>query len=351
MAKVQLTVPTNVAHVSQIITGFLTLREQGWDVEIVDRSRDAANPFYGLPIVIANVHERGILIYDVWDGYQAPDAMERCLNACDFYFKRSFSAEENALLFPGQKEKMYPLGFNYHVTHRDNPIAEPGWKAFLKPLLGRTPDHYFTPEVFEGKAARKEGRPVKILFLTRLWDDREPGFSEEELAERTYINNMRIEIIRTLRERYGVDFVGGLNDSDLSRKWAPDLIMPAQYTERRKYLKLLHESDICIGSMGLFESIGWKTGEYVAAAKAIVNEHFHYSVPGGFREGEHYLGFGTAGECLEAVRLLVEDPEKRYDMQCKNEQYYQAYLKPDKLVKNAIDLMDRKLAEEKAKNT
>lgn len=273
--------------------------------------------------------------------------MERCLKACDFYFKRSFSEEKNSRLFPEYKDKMYPLGLNYHVTCRENPINEPWWKAAAKTLLGRAPDVYFTPEVFEGCAVKKEGDPAKILFMTRLWNDQEPDFSREDNAERTYINQMRIEIIRSLREKYGEHFIGGLNDCELSRKWAPDLIMPAKYTERKRYLKLLHSCDICIGSMGLFESVGWKTGEYVAAAKAIVNERLHYTAPGSFAEGKNYLAFDTAEECLTAVQRLTEDPQMRYEMQCANAEYYQNYLRPDILVKNSMELVSKKHMEVK----
>lgn len=36
----------------------------------------------------------------------------------------------------------------------------------------------------------------------------------------------------------------------------------------------MHDTDICIGSMGLHKSIGWKTGEHIAASKAIINEKY-----------------------------------------------------------------------------
>lgn len=342
MEKVKLYIEAQVPHTSQIITGFLLLKEQGWDVELVDR-RSSGSVYCGIPLMRAEYRGRK-LIYDVGDGYNVPEDIEMGLKECDFYFKRSFSAEKNARLLPDYTDKMYPLGFNYHVTHKDNPLKEPLWKRLLKPLLGRAPDSYFTTEVFEGKAQPVTGKP-KILFLTRLWDDQEPGFSDEENAERTYINNMRIRIIRELREKYGDSFVGGLNDNELSRTWAPDLIMPAKYTERKKYVKLLHSCDICIGSMGLFESIGWKTGEYVAAAKAIVNERFHFAVTGGFAEGKHYLPFETAEECMAAVQQLVENPEKLYAMKQANEAYYRDYLRPEVLVKNSLELVDRVLAE------
>lgn len=341
MEKVKLYIESQVPHACQIITGLLRMQEQGWPVELVD-CRDNGSVYCGMPLMRAEYRGQK-LIYDVGDGYNVPEDMEIGLKDCDFYFKRSFSAEKNEKLLPDYVDKMYPLGFNYHVTHKHNPINEPLWKHLLKPLMGRAPDRYFETEVFEGKAKRIEGDP-KILFLTRLWEQEE-GLPPEVNEERTLINEMRIRMVKALRERYGDAFVGGVNDTPLSREIAPDLIMPAEYTERKKYLKLLHSCDICIGSMGLFESIGWKTGEYVAAAKAIVNERFHFTVTGDYREGEHYLPFETAEECLSAVEQLVQNPDKLYAMKKANEVYYQNYLKPEMLVKNSLALVDCVLSE------
>lgn len=332
---------SQVPHISQIITGFLMLKDLGYEVSFEYVPNDGST-LANMPAIRAEYRGQKLL-YDVGDGYNVPESIAAGAEVSDFYFKRSFSHKRNTEIVPQHLDKMYPLGFNYHVTCKGNPVGEPAWKTLLKPLLGRTPDCWFKPSVFEGKAEKKTEGPVKILFLTRLWDDHEPGFSDEENAERTYINTMRIEIIRALRETYGDAFVGGLNDNELSRAWAPDLIMPAKYTERRKYLKLLHSSDICIGSMGLFESIGWKTGEYVAAAKAIVNEEMHFTVTGDFAEGKNYLSFRTTEECLAAVRSLAEDPQRLYAMKLANEQYYQEYLRPDVLVKRTLDIVDKAL--------
>lgn len=341
MEKVKLYIETQVPHASQIITGLLHMKEQGWDVEFVDQ-RNSGSAYCGMPLMRAEYRGQRI-VYDVGDGYNVPKDMEIGLKECEFYFKRSFSDARNRELLPDYVDKMYPLGFNYHVTHKKNPINEPLWKHLLKPLLGRAPDRYFVPEIFEGKAERIDHAP-KILFLTRLWEQEE-GLPPEVNEERVLINEMRIRMVKALREKYGESFVGGVNDTPLSREIAPDLIMPAEYTERKRYVQLLHSCDICIGSMGLFESIGWKTGEYVAAAKAIVNERFHYTVTGDYREGEHYLPFETAEECLAAVDALVADPEKLYAMKKANEDYYRAYLRPDVLVKNSLALIDRTLAE------
>lgn len=348
MEKIKLIIGSQVPHISQIITGFLMLKDRGYQLEFEYIPNDGSTLAI-MPAIRAEYRGQH-LMYDVGDGYNVPESIVAGAEISDFYFKRSFSAERNREIVPQYLDKMYPLGFNYHVTCKGNPVGEPLWKTLAKPFFGKTPDCWFKPHVFEGKARENTGAPAKILFLTRLWDDHEPTFSAEQNAERTYINTMRIEIIRALRKTYGDAFVGGLNDNELSRAWAPDLIMPAKYTERRRYLKLLHSSDICIGSMGLFESIGWKTGEYVAAAKAIVNEEMHFTVTGDFEEGKNYLSFRTAEECLEAVRSLTEDPLRLYEMKLANERYYQQYLRPDVLVKRTLDIVDRVLENKKIKN-
>jgi len=337
MKQVKLIIPSTVYHISQIITGFLMLREQGWDVEVIDQSKDSSNPFFDLPVALAEYRGKK-LVYDLWDGYQNPEGMKKGLSVSDLYFKRSFDEKRNVALFPAEAGKIRPLGFNYHVTCRDNPINEPILHDVAKRLLGRAPERYFTPEVFEEEPKKSTG-PARILFLTQLWDTDDPNLSAEDNRERQRINESRIQIIRALRQRFGENFVGGLNDtnSHLSQVLAPDLIVDRRLTERRRYLQTVHSCDICIGTMGLYESIGWKTGEYVAAGKAIVNERFHFDPGGGFREGTNYLSFDTPEQCIQAVEALATDPEKRFSMQLANSRYYGRYLRPDQLVLRTLE--------------
>lgn len=338
MEKIKVTVPSTIYHCSQIITGFLILRDQGWEVELEDKSKDCTNPFFDLPIVMAEYRGKK-LVYDLWDGYQNPDGMKTALEAADIYFKRSFSREKNLALFPEYAEKMHPLGFNYHLTHKHNPINEPMWKAFLKPFTGRTPERYFVPEVFEAEPKRPSGTP-KVLFLAQLWEEDEPGLSQEIIAERQYINGMRMDIMKGLRQAFGDCFIGGLVSSPLSLERAPELVIPREKTERRAYLGLVHHADICIGTMGLYESIGWKTAEYIAAAKAIVNEQLRYQVTGDFEAGKNYLPFTNGSECIQAVKQLAEDSDALYAMKQANREYYLHYLKPEVLVRNSLKTAD-----------
>ena len=339
MHPIQLTIPSHIEHLSQILAGFLMLREQGASVEFRDVSREESHPLAALPVVL--MEYRGLrVVYDLWDGYQDPAGIRRGLECCDVYFKRSFSREKNLDLFPDMADKMHPLGLNHHLVYPGDPIQEPIWKALAKPLLGRTPDRYFRPRVFEGEP---ENGQTNILFQTRLWDPQDPSLTQEENRQREHLNAERMEIIRTLRSRYGERFYGGLNDTPLSRELSPELIIPARYTERRRYLRLVHQCGICIGTVGLHDSIGWKTGEYVAAARAIVHDPLRYTLPGDFAEGKNYLEFQNAQQCIDQVARLVECPQQRRAMQEANRAYYQKYLRPDRLVQNTLDLLDQRL--------
>lgn len=149
---------------------------------------------------------------------------------------------------------------------------------------------------------------------------------------------MRIDIIRALKDKYGKAFYGGLEDSDLARQLAPDLILSKKYTNKRAYLKRMRNSDICIASTGLHNSIGWKFAEYIVASKAICSERLCYEVPGGFNKNKNYIEFDSVDSCADSVDYLVHHPEKIREMQNANREYYINFLKPDILVANTLDL-------------
>lgn len=344
MESVKITLLSREPHLSQILTGFLTLARQGeLDIQIEDRSGDGSVPH---PSVMAVAEYRGRkLVYDTLDGYQHEDAIRHYLNECDFYFKRSFSQEKNQALGLAWDGKMFPLGFNYHVSCKNHPLDPPFWKQQIKKYLGREYNAFrndgFTAKFIEQKPCFS--RKPQVLFLTRLWKE-DPSLPESLKEERRYINATRIEIIRQLRSMEGqIHFVGGLPDTDLAQEMAPDLIMPASLTDRRQYIRCLHRSDICIGTMGLFESIGWKTGEYIAASKAIVNEKLRYTVPGDFAPERNYLEFGTAEACIDAVKTLISDPQMMQQMRQNNRDYYLRYLRPDVMIRNTLDIVDKQL--------
>ena len=184
MEKIRLWVESQASHMGQIITGFLMLKDQGWNVEIVDNVHDTTSFYHGMMPFIRAEYRGKQIVYDLGDGYNVPEDIQTCLDHCDFLFKRSFSAEKNQAMLRDYEDKMFPLGLYFRVTHPKSPINEPLWKALLKPLMGKASTRYFVPRVFAGKPEPEGDRPLRILFLTQLWNDHEPGFSEEENAER-----------------------------------------------------------------------------------------------------------------------------------------------------------------------
>ncbi len=327
----------HIPHISQILCGFHELAVSGkYKVVFEDRSEEAQRTYTDMSIVRV-LYKGKVIIYDLMDGYIGPSMIKDLLENCDFYFKRSFSESQNEQ-FGSLKSKMLPLGFNYHLTYRKNPLNDGAVKRFIKLLLKRESFDSFTKESFECEPKYKD-KDIKILFLTRLWDPKE-CVHENYIEERKRINAERIALIRALRDRYGDDIVAGLNDSPLSRELAPDLIVDERYTKRKNYLELMKKSDICIASTGLHGSIGWKTAEYVAASKAIVSEPFNYTVTGDFCAGENYLEFSSIDMCLSAVDALASSPDKLYEMKKKNHEYYKRYLSPRELVKRSLEAVD-----------
>ena len=271
------------------------------------------------------------IAYDMLDGYNFNDMQKttQYLQSVDYYFKRSYNKSLNKELFPLHFHKIFPLGFNYYVTYPNNPITRKSSNALINSIntvLEKILHINFflcTPKTFEIDEI-KINNPPKILFCTRLWDGN------------NNINEMRINIIKELKKRYPDIFFGGIQDSPLSRKMCPELILPKLYTIRQNYIRIMKKADICIGSTGLYKSIGWKTGEYIAASKAIVNEMFNYEVPGQFEEGKNYYSFTTVDECLNKIKNLIDNPQLIKEMKINNKIYYNKYLKPNILVLNTL---------------
>lgn len=338
MENIEVQIISDIPHVTQILCGFNALKKSK-KYQIKIRNLLSSNEYfkYAEMSVVRVIYRGKIIIYDLLDGYLGIERMTALLNDCDFYFKRSFLDEKNAEFTDDLRKKIFPLGFNYHLTYKGCPLNDSLPKLMAKTLLRKESMNSFTKNRFEGKAEFTDKKP-KILFLTRLWDPSE--CSEIHREERIKINSDRIAIIKALKERYGENAIVGINDTPFSRSIAPELIMDGSFTKRRNYLKLLHKSDICIASTGLHGSIGWKTAEYIAAAKAIVSEPFVYAVTGNFKEGKNYLSYTDPDSCLKAVDKLFNDPEFIYEIKKNNEEYYRSYLSPEMLVENTLHIVD-----------
>ena len=327
--KILIHVISSEQHVCQIIAGFENLF--GNSVIVENHLSDSYYEGHRGAFLIV-YYKNSTLVYDMSDGFHDIETIKWHLRNCDFYFKRSYSREKIQSLLPDLSYKIKPTGLWYQVSPRTYPFPITIRERLLNPI-GIKPYSWFTQEKFE-EIPRYKPNNLSILFYTRLW---EPTLNDKYLnLERNQINNMRITLIREIKRHFGNSFYGGLYDMELSRKLAPDLVLPKFRTVKNNYLKLMHNCDICIGSMGLHQSIGGKTGEYVAASKAIINEKLQYQVTGDFIDGVNYLSFNNIHECIEAVDYLYHSPQKVFDMKLANMKYYLEYLEPTILVRNTL---------------
>lgn len=339
MYTVQLNIFSKSPHTHPIIAGFFYLADNHLVNLTVNVCFDKASAYPHYHMVEAIVNGKKIA-FDMLDGYNWNLLEVRnYLSTCDLYVKRSFSSSMNSVFSEEEQKKIVPLGCSFHVMHPEMEkifgcSLQYKIRKFAGSILGRPSNIYFTPDRFETIPKYKE-KPLKIMFYTRLWDTSDcPKCSTAELE---HINTMRIDIIRNLRKLYPNQVYTGLSANKLAKELAPELILSKRKTLRANYLKAMTKADICIGSMGLHKSVGWKTGEYIAAAKAIVNETLHYEMLGDFIPGQNYLEFTSLSSCLECVEELINDPQRVYDMKLRNRDYYLNYLRPDMQVLRAIE--------------
>lgn len=340
---------SNAEHLSQLYTGFGILEKRGLiKANFLKSEKYKSN---GRQLLAVLVNDSYRVAYDTADHDRI---YEDELAECDLYFKRSYHKDTHEKL----SSKILPLGFNYMVCGaNDRSLARALWafrqsgssstyenltnlihsSSLLSHLVGarNSGRHILNVKMFEGLPIYD--RSPTVLFLARTWDPEMSGIrSREQAEERANINSMRADCIRKLRKEFGPHFVGGFAPDDFTLKNFRDCVVDMRLTEKRFYLQTVKNSGICISTMGLDRSNGWKLAEYIANAKAIVTETLHYDVPGDFAAGKNYLSFETADQCVQSAVRLYENPDECYQMMGENYAYYHCYVRPDILVWNTL---------------
>ena len=153
-----------------------------------------------------------------------------------------------------------------------------------------------------------------------------------------YVTSQRIDLVNGLKKELGDKFIGGLEDNEIARKLCPELISKNKYTDKFQFMNMTKSNNICIASVGLHDSIGWKFGEYVAAGKAIVTDPLKYVLPGDFKEDKNYKCYSNIDECINKVKILLSDIDEVHRMEENNIKYYKKYVRPDNLVLNTLNV-------------
>jgi len=288
------------------------------------------------------VDESRLIYFDVRDG---DDLDSQALEVVDSYFKRSFRP---SAVPAGAQAKVFPLGLNFEVYPDRRDRYELARVVGRPREIARLPRHYsrmlatylglrFRPTVSRIRSSPSPDQAPGVLFLASAWDPDAPGLTERSRTHRASINETRANTMRLLRAELGSRFVGGMIRGAHAVAAYPDVVCDdASLTAKKQYLDLVHRTPICIASMGLHDSNGWKLGEYVASSRAIVSERLGHQVPHGFSEGRNYLAFSDPDGCLEHCVALLEDDAQRQAMMEENSEYYRAHLAPDRLVLSSL---------------
>jgi hypothetical protein len=341
-------------HLQQLYTGFMLLHRAGL-ISLRQRPRRT-------PVRYDNdaqhLDDAGHAHLDVViDGavrvhFDTHDSLELAtpeLDECDVYFKRSFSRPLVDRLPDEQRTKVFPLGLNYRVLPDDFDLfAMRRELRIRKGLGGKLTACRRTLDVanflgYEPRLSAMEGRPEpeaepRVLFLVAAYDPYDGSCeSADKIEDRVRVNETRAQCVRLLREAIGERFTGGFAPSPFTRKHYGDLTAPEGTTVQARYVDTLRSHPICVASTGLHGSTGWKLAEYVAFAKAPVSEKLLYEPTGDLAAGRNYLEFVTPEDCVAAALLLVEDADLRRRLMQNNARYYARYLRPDALVRNALD--------------
>lgn len=333
--KTEINIHSNSLHTCGVITGFYMLDKKGMLNLTINDKRQSEKMVDAVIDVAINGKK---IVFDLADGYCYDNIkqIEEYFSDADVIFKRSFSENKNKQFDDEIAKKIKPYGFNYFVTYKNNPITKRNFSVnnMLKTL--KLTNSYVKD--FEAPVLKNNNNP-KILFLTRLWNPNGEDIkgNNELKEERMYINEVRSETVKLLKNEFGKSFFGGIYADDFSMKYCPELLVDKSVSLKRIYLNRMKNSDICVNTMGLHGSIGWKTAEYIASARAVVSEKFMYETTGDFEENKNYLSFSTPQQCVEKVDFLMKNSDVRMEMSRQNKKYYEEYLRPDSQVKRALD--------------
>lgn len=277
-----------------------------------------------------------------FDLHDSSNLKQDIIQNADVYFKRGFLAKGYS------QTNVYPLGLNFEVyCERANlneslRLIRVRWPScntarqklsLFSDLLGITflpRANYFTPQScdFPDK---------KVLFLTRTWDPNEPLLLEHEKLDRIRINQSRADLIQHLRSMLGDRFIGGFSNSQHAQQnFSQQIYENTELTKKKNYLKLVSNIPVCISSVGLHGSLGWKFGEYVALGRAIVSENTDLAVPYDFTIGKNYLSYGSNEECIEKIEKLLQNENNISALMHENFKYSENYLIPHKWLLSAF---------------
>jgi hypothetical protein len=260
----------------------------------------------------------------------------------DFYFKRSFKCNANL-------PNVFPLNFNVPLSYNSISFLSKLKFSFLLDSRNRTEvvralDKFSiitnsSHSIIDvANYSKNEDFGGNIIFYTRLWNpDNHPD--EEEKERRRDQNDFRINACRLLKKEYKNAFVG-LYADDLSKNIAPDLLLEASSSNKKKYFQLLKRCNIGVADDGLKDTPGWKIGEYLLSGKALVTTPLNI-VLDDFREHINYESVSSRSSYLELpdkIEYLLKD-KKYLEIGENNLKWSDEYIHPKNYINRILQLL------------
>jgi hypothetical protein len=337
---VKVFVESNSAHTTQFYSGLYMLQDQGF----VKLSL-ASGRYNQSASIRLEVNNKKIYI-DLEDHFFIN---KKVYADQQLYFKRMLLKGDAKQLL-----KLHPYGLNYAVYYKYDEtfrrsFFSKDWRnianafarsnTIISSLFNINLAHH-TARVQHFEQPHVECSHPKVIFSAKLWLPEKPKTIEKQ-RQRRFINDQRIQIVKEGRKRLGKNFTGGIAISEYARKIAPEeLVRNNLYSHKSSYLETLRSACIAIATTGLEDSIGFKFAEYVCMSKAIVSSPIdQYLLPGDFANNHNYIAFDNSAEdCINKCEQLMQDKALLLHLMQNNHQYYQQYLRPDKLAWNILKL-------------
>lgn len=289
------------------------------------------------------------------------------LREVDVYFKRSYHEPYISQLSENLRKKVLPMGMHYGCRSRSEPVLGRFKQVVAHHLIGHSSAQsrlrmllHLVGEPAKvlltkyGLAKSGLGWPLlmedfevspdvpaepHVFYRTRVYSPRSRAHGERDafrLGRLEAINEMRVNIVKALRQHFGNRFVGGLRRSPFVEATYPDCVYPYELG-LRGHVELGKKCLVNVTTDGLHDSLSWKFPEYMAASRCIVSEPVKHKVPETPEEGKHYLPFRTPQECVRACQELLDNAELANRMREDNFLYYQNHVRPDRLMFRSLE--------------
>jgi hypothetical protein len=360
MPTVVLKVWSNTHHLQQAYSGFsmlrfekiisLTQKFQSPSKELINAFSEQHLKQHYQSCFIAEIDNKTTVAFDMHDSYEINPYL---IEHCDFYVKRSY--EPSYIEFLKLTGKCIPYGPFYEVySNQFDPfLLQRGfninleWKRRIRSMMRAFPllDKITTMPRETKLSVITPKKSDKIIFSVNMHDPYDnPSRSQENIDRRIELIEQRADIVRALRKEFPKQFIGGVKDNAVAKKFAPDCILQdPDFFKKENYIQNLQQAAIGISSQGLFNSIGGKFGEYLALGKAIVTTPLDYCQGDGLSEGDNFLTGQSTDQLVEQCVKLASNKRLISEMSIKNKHYYNTYLKPDIKIKNVLATIKNKL--------